>query len=136
MFELPFATGRFRSLHCVGTQIGLGGSLEGIATLLGEFARVTDKQGLALVDTYDPSKLSDDALGYRADPRAGIAHRCFHFEYRPATGSERIVGPTLHFLLCSPGRLREATIGTAWTLLETIERDAHYVAVLEKAASR
>ncbi|MFC7232403.1 class I SAM-dependent methyltransferase [Saliphagus sp. GCM10025308] len=134
MFDLPFEYGQFRSLQCVGTQLGLGGSLEGISALLEEFARVTDDRALAVVDNYDPRGLDESFLGYRSDPRDGVAHRCFHFEYRPVGDDSQLVGPTLHFLLCSPDRLREATIGTPWTLVETLEREAHYVACLEKGA--
>lgn len=155
MFRLPVETGRFRAVLCLGTQLGLAGSLAGVSDLLGEFARVTAPAGdgadpaLAVVDGYDPRALEADAdlLGYRPDLREGIAHRCFHLEYEPAVagpsagngaedgngdaGRERIVGPSLHFLLYSPARLREAAIGTPWTVTDVFRSGgAYYVAAL------
>lgn len=118
MHDLPFPDGRFRAIHCVGTQLGLGGSIAGITTLLNEFARVTTDDALALLDNYDPNRLAPDFFGYRPDPREGIAHRCFHFEYDHPTFATgvRAIGRSLHFLLCSPDRLREAASETAWTV--------------------
>lgn len=137
MFELPFERGQFRSLHCIGTQLGLAGSLPGISELLAEFARVTDERGVAVVDNYDPERIAADSLGYRSDPRSGVARRCFHFEYEDERNGERLVGPTLQFLQCSPARLAEATIGTPWTLTDVRYDDpdgAHYVATLASRA--
>lgn len=138
MHDLPFEDGRFAALHCVGTQLGLGGSLAGIAALLREFARVTCEEAVALVDNYDPTRLDDDLFGYRPDPREGVAHRCFHFEYERAEWEPgvRAVGPTLHFLLCSPARLRERTDGAPWTVVDvrhTNPRESYYRATLEKS---
>ncbi|ELZ16267.1 methyltransferase type 11 [Natrinema thermotolerans DSM 11552] len=136
MFDLPVATGAVGAVHAVGTQVGLGRSLAGIRDLLREFARVTDDAGVAVVDNYDPARLDDDFLGYRSDPREGIAHRCFHLEFvREANGEQRReVGPTLQFLLCSPGRLREATVGTPWTTARVSRTDegGHYSLELRK----
>ncbi|MGQ3412762.1 class I SAM-dependent methyltransferase [Natrinema sp. LN54] len=137
MFDLPIELGAFGAVHAVGTQIGLGRSLAGIRELLGEFARVTGDEGVAVVDNYDPSRVGDDFLGYRSDPRSGIAHRCFHLEYESADESGergRIVGRTLQFLLCSPARLREATIDTPW-LVTDVRRPGsagRYIASLAK----
>lgn len=118
MRDLPFESGRFRALHCAGTQLGLGGSLAGIADLLREFARVTAGDAPALVDNYDPDRLDADFFGYRSDPRDGIGHRCFHFEYDHPTFADgvRAIGPSLHFLLCSPDRLRAVVAETGWTV--------------------
>ncbi|MXV61552.1 methyltransferase domain-containing protein [Natronorubrum sp. JWXQ-INN-674] len=137
MAELPVSTGAFGAVHAVGTQLGLGGSLAGIRDLLAEFARVTDDAGVAVVDNYDPTGLDEEFFGYRSDPRDGIAHRCFHLEFereRSDGSRERAVGRTLHFLLCSPARLRETTIGTPWRIRDVARADgtAHYRAVLEK----
>lgn len=141
MRELPFEDGRFAALHCVGTQLGLGGSFAGIASLLQEFARVTTDGAVALVDNYDPTRLGDDFLGFRPDPREGVAHRCFHFEYERPTagesdrGTDRVVGRSLHFLLCSPSRLREVAAETPWTVVDvrhTNPRESHYRATLER----
>ncbi|WP_254762391.1 class I SAM-dependent methyltransferase [Natrinema marinum] len=143
MFDLPVATGAFGAVHAVGTQIGLGRSLAGIRALLAEFARVTDIDGVAVVDNYDPTRLDADFFGYRSDPREGIAHRCFHLEFKHETADgeqRREIGRTLQFLLCSPARLREATIGTPWGVRDVLRDDAnrtdeeaaHYSTVLEK----
>lgn len=133
MFELPFRDGAFGAVHAVGTQLGLGRSLAGIRALLAAFARVTHEDGIAVVDSYDPTRLEGDLLGYRSDPREGVAHRCFHLEFERET-SERIVGQTLQFLLCSPDRLREATEGTPWQIADVLRADSsvHYRAVLER----
>lgn len=137
MFALPVPTDAFGAVHAVGTQLGLGGSLAGIRELLREFARVTADEAMAVVDNYDPTRLDDGFFGYRSDPREGIAHRCFHLEFEGERGDGeryREVGRTLHFLLCSPARLREATVETPWRVRDVLraDGDAHYRAVLEK----
>ncbi|ELZ10935.1 methyltransferase type 11 [Halovivax asiaticus JCM 14624] len=136
MFTLPFGRDRFRAINCSGTQLGLGGSLAGIADVLDRFARVTTDDALALVDNYDPRELDSDFFGYRPDPREGIAHRCFHFEYERATTAPGLdaIGRSLHFLLCSPDRLREATAGTPWRVDEVFPTNdgTFYRALLER----
>ncbi len=137
MFDLPVATDAFGAVQAVGTQIGLGRSLAGIRELLAEFARVTEADGVAVVDSYNPNRLNADFFGYRSDPREGIAHRCFHLEFERETADgerQREVGRTLQFLLCSPVRLREATTGTPWDVRDAVQDDgaARYRAVLEK----
>ncbi|WP_435360038.1 class I SAM-dependent methyltransferase [Haloarchaeobius sp. DFWS5] len=134
MFEMPYPDDEFSSLLANGTQLSLGGSIAGIRSLLAEFARVTTSDATAIVDTYDPSELddADEMLGYRPDPRGGVAHRAFHFEYE--RDQERLVGRTLHFLLVSPERLRDACVGTPWSV-ETVrynDSGVYYKAVLEK----
>lgn len=141
MGDLPFESDRFRALHCAGTQLGLGGSLAGITDLLRQFARVTTGDALALVDNYDPERLDADFFGYRPDPRDGIAHRCFHFEYDHPTfaAGVRAVGPSLHFLLCSPDRLRDALANTDWNERDVAYSDpdgGHYRVLLESDAGR
>ncbi|WP_049928905.1 class I SAM-dependent methyltransferase [Halopiger goleimassiliensis] len=142
MFDLAFDRDRFDAVCCLGTQLGLGGSLAGERDLLAAFARVTAPGGLAIVDNYDPTRLGPEFLGYRPDPREGLARRCFHLEYRRDGDAAEIdetdgedaweIGPTLQFLLCSPDRLRDATVGTPWRVTEVhrAEGDAHYRAVL------
>lgn len=136
MHDLPFEFGRFRALHCVGTQLGLSRSFAGITELLCEFARVTADDALVIVDNYDPNRLGPDFFGYRPDPRDGVAHRCFHFEYHHpafATGV-RAIGRSLHFLLCSPNRLRETAVETTWTVRDVTYANpdgGHYRALLE-----
>lgn len=131
MFEMSFGTDRFRSALVSGTQLGLSHSLSGARQLLSELARITDEKGVAVVDNYDPTDLSpDDLLGYRSDPRRGVAHRTFHFEYE--RDGDREVGRTLHFILFSPERLRDVTVGTPWHVAEVQPREGFYKAVLEK----
>lgn len=155
MFDTTFQADRFRAVHAFGTQIGLAGSLAGVSDLLAEFARITDRDGLAVVHNYDPADVDEDMLGYRPDPRDGVAHRCFHFEYVPRSegersgesddvgpdavdlddadpDAEREIGPTLHFLLFGPDRLADAAVGTPWELETVFEEDGTYRAILEK----
>lgn len=112
-------------------------SVAGIRDLLAEFARVTGDGGVAVVDNYDPTRLDETFIGYRSDPREGVAHRCFHFEFEGerADGERyREIGRTLHFLLCSPARFREVTAEMRWHVRDVLRADesAHYRAVLEK----
>jgi len=131
MFELPrqFDPDRFRSAFAVGTQLGLGGSMDGLRSFLSDLAHVTDPDGRAVLDCYDPGAADpSDMLGYRADPTPGLAHRVMHFEY------EGDVGPTLQFRLFAPDRLREACIGSPWTVADVRygQEAVHYRAALEK----
>lgn len=130
MFDLSFPRGQFRTALVNGTQAGLAGSLPGLRALLADLARVTDEEGVAVVDSYRPETLDDDFGGYRSDPRDGVVRRAFHVEYD--RDGERLVGRSLSFVLFSPDRLREATIGTPWTLAETYAREHYYQARLEK----
>ncbi|TYL39736.1 methyltransferase type 11 [Natronococcus pandeyae] len=134
MFDLTFDPGRFATVQVFGTQLGLAASFAGVRELLGSVARITDEDGVAVVDNYDPNAIADDLLGYRPDPRDGVAHRCFHLEYEPNDESETVVGPTLHFLLFGPDRLADATIGTPWRVADIVREERTYVAVLEKSA--
>ncbi|KZN25006.1 methyltransferase type 11 [Haladaptatus sp. R4] len=131
MFELTFPPNRFRSVLLNGTQLGLTGSLAGARQLLSDIARITEEDGVAVVDNYDPTNCGpDDVFGYRPDPRRGIAHRTFHFEYE--RDGEREVGRSLHFVLFSPDRLRDVTVGTPWRVAEVRPGDGYYKAVLRK----
>ena len=137
MHELPFEEGRFEALHCVGTQLGLGGSVAGITALLREFARVGTDDSVAIVDSYDPRRLDEDFFGYRPDPRDGVAHRCFHLEYEREAwpAGRRAVGRTLHFLCCSPSRLEEIVTETPWqvrSVRHTEPREIHYRTLLDR----
>ncbi|SDM74349.1 Methyltransferase domain-containing protein [Halogranum gelatinilyticum] len=132
MFALPFARDSFRSVWMWGTQLGLAGSLAGVSAILANLAVVTDGEGTAVVDGYDPRHVDTDTMvGYRSDLREGVARRAFHFEYE--RDGERLVGRTLSFVLFGPDRLQDATVGTPWTVRDVHERDGgHYCAVLEK----
>ncbi|MEF8756746.1 MAG: methyltransferase domain-containing protein [Halobacteriales archaeon] len=120
-----------------GTQLGLAGSMAGVRRTLTDLAGVVEKDGVAQVDGYVASELDADFFGYRPDPRDGVAHRTFHFEYErdvegDGTDRERLVGPTLHFLLLDPFRLRDATVGTPWSVERVVPRGVYYKAILEK----
>jgi hypothetical protein len=132
MFGLrdAFEHDRFRSALAHGTQLGLAGSMQGLRRFLGDLAFVTTPDATAVLDCYDPDCEGAAALlGYRADPTPGLAYRVFQFEY------EGEVGEPLLFRLFGPDRLREATVGTSWSVAE-IRRspdDApHYRAALRK----
>jgi SAM-dependent methyltransferase len=119
-----------------GTQLGLAGSIAGVRQTLTDLAGVVEEAGVAQVDGYVASELDTDFFGYRPDPRDGVAHRTFHFEYE-RTGTDgdepsRLVGPTLHFLLLDPFRLRDATVGTPWSVERVVPRGVYYKAVLER----
>lgn len=133
MFSLSgaFDRDRFGSVLVIGTQAGLTGSMQGLRRWLGDLARVTDAGATAVVDSYDPDhEAASDLLGYREDPTKGLAHRVFHFVY------ETEVSETLLFRLFSPDRLREATVGTGWSVADVRRSDedtAYYRAALAKA---
>ncbi|WP_410764854.1 class I SAM-dependent methyltransferase [Haloferax sp. DFSO60] len=106
----------FETLLAVGTQIGLAGSLDGLAELLDTFASLTTETGELVVDSYDPTSLTPETcFGYRDDPREGFARRQFHVEYGV------LHEPTLDFLLCSPERLE--------AVAETVGLDVREVVV-------
>ncbi|WP_117591215.1 class I SAM-dependent methyltransferase [Haloprofundus halophilus] len=140
MFALDFPRDRFRSALVNGTQLGLAGSFAGIRAFLSDLAGVTDESGVAVVDSYDPTRLDAESFfGYRSDPRRGVARRAFHVEYRDSesgesSGAMREVGRALSFLLFSPNRLADALVGTPWHVVGVRRRDGdpYYRAVLEK----
>lgn len=132
LFDLDFPAERFRSLLAKGTQLGLAGSLPGVRATLSDLAVVTDDAGVAIVDSYDPIELDRESfIGYRSDPRDGVARRTFHFEYRRPDG-DREVGRSLSFVLFGPDRLRDALVGTPWNFAEVWPQEAYYRAKLTK----
>lgn len=115
MFSLPdqFDRDRFRSVIAYGTQVQLAKSLDGVREFLTDLAHVTTPDATAVLHGYDPDLAATrDVLGFRPDPKPGNAYRVMHFEY------EGDVGETLLFRLFSADRLREATVGTAWTVAD------------------
>jgi hypothetical protein len=132
MFTLrdQFERDRFQSALANGTQAGLAGSMDGLRQLLCDLAYVTEPDGTAVLDFYDPEgEGASDLLGYRADPTPGLAFRVMTFEY------EDDVADTLLFRLFSPDRLRAVTIGTSWTVEDVryaSDNEYHYRAGLEK----
>jgi SAM-dependent methyltransferase len=133
MFDLrrDFERDAFRTVLLNGTQLGLAHSFAGVRSLLSDLAHVTDEDGVAAVDNYDATEVDEELFGYRPDPRDGVAHRTFHFEYEPRDG-ERIQGRALHFLLFSPDRLRDVCVGTPWSVSAVHHRGVYYKAHLEK----
>jgi hypothetical protein len=131
MFALrdAFERDRFRSVFAHGTQLGLAGSLPGVREFLADLAHVTAPEATAVVDNYDPDReATADLLGYRDDATPGMAFRVMHFEY------DGDVGDTLLFRLFSPDRLREAVVGTDWSVRAVrYSDDRHYSAALEKS---
>lgn len=129
MFTLreSFERDRFQSALAIGTQMGLAGSIQGLRRFLGNLAFVTTPDASAVLDGYDPSHESEDLIGYRADPKPGLAHRVLHFEY------DGDVGETLHFRLFSPDRVREAAVGTGWAVVECRSDAGYYRLALTKA---
>jgi len=135
MFSLQetFDRDRFGAALAHGTQLGLVRSMDGLRSFLGDLAHVTRHDATAVVDSYDPGhEATSELLGYRDDPTPGLAFRVMAFEYDGETGE------TLLFRLFSPDRVREATTGTGWTVVD-VERDdpdsAHYRIALEKTAA-
>ena len=133
MFALreQFPRGRFGSALANGTQIGLAGSMRGLTAFLGDLAHVTTPDATAVVDCYDPTHpATADLVGYRDDPTPGLAHRVMFFEYEGETN------PILQLRLFSPARLREAAVGTDWTVADVARGDEgneyHYRAALRK----
>lgn len=84
MFALreSFDDGRFRSALSHGTQLGLARSMDGLSDALAEVGAVTTADATAVVDGYDPDRPGTaDLVGYRTDPRDGLARRTMQFEY-------------------------------------------------------
>ncbi|WP_049969223.1 class I SAM-dependent methyltransferase [Haladaptatus cibarius] len=135
MLELEFPRDGFQSALVNGTQIGLTQSLAGARDFLSDLARITDEDGVTIVDNYDPTKLdSERFFGYRPDPRRGVAHRTFHVEY--VRDGEREVGRNLHFVLFSPERLRDVTVGTPWRVAKVDADGVYYRSILRKRARK
>jgi hypothetical protein len=135
MFALreAFERDRFRSVLAEGTQLGLAGSMDGLRAFLADLAHVTTPDATAVVDCYDPTDPNcEELLGYRADRAPGLASRVMSFEYEDRTDD------VLLFRLFSPERLREAAVGTDWSVAEvrTKEDTAHYFARLAKCRGR
>ncbi|MCL9812544.1 class I SAM-dependent methyltransferase [Natranaeroarchaeum aerophilus] len=135
MFVLrdSFEADRFGSALAYGTQLGLARSMAGLRTFLADLAYVTTRDGTAVLDCYDPTQAAtEELLGYRSDPTPGLAYRLFQFEY------DGVLGRPLLFRLFSPDRVREATTGTGWTVVDVDHGDgdtAHYRIALEKRGS-
>lgn len=130
MFALRnhFSRDRFRSVHSIGTQLGLAGSMASVRQFLSNLAHVTTPDATAVLDNYAPEQsATSNVFGYREDHALGLAHRVFHCEY------EGDVGKTLLFRLFSVARLREATIGTPWEVSDTKHSDVQWRAILEKS---
>lgn len=130
MFALreSFERDRFRAVYAHGTQFGLARPSHRLREFLADVAFVTTDDAVAVLDNYDPETEGfRDLLGHRPDPTPGTGYRVLHFEY------EGDVGETLLFRPFTPEVLREACVGSAWTV-DTVRysNDHHYEAVLQK----
>ena len=113
MFALgaSFPPDRFRSVLIRGTQLGLAGSMSTLRETLATLDTVTTGEATAVVDAYDPHHSgTPDLIGYRADPRDGLARRVFRFEYAGVRGDP------FRFLLFGPDRLRSAARAAGWSV--------------------
>lgn len=129
MFSLRdhFSRDRFHSAHSIGTQIGLAGSMSGVREFLDDLAYVTTPDATAVFDNYAPeTEATKSMFAYREDPMPGLAYRIFHCEY------EGEAGRTLLFRVFSVDRLREATIGTPWEVIETKYTETEWRTILKK----
>jgi hypothetical protein len=107
-----FPDDRFRSILVRGTQLGLVGSTATLRETLVDFAAVTTAAATIVVDAYDPSRPGTaDLIGYRDDPRDGLARRTIRFEYEGRRGDP------LDFLLFGPDRLRAAATDAGWMVV-------------------
>jgi len=107
-----FPDDRFRAALIRGTQLGLAGSLAALRRTLARLGSVTTPDATAVVDGYDPADPGTaDLVGYRPDPRPGLARRRIQFEYAGVRGNP------LDFLLVSPERLRAAAADADWSLV-------------------
>lgn len=132
MFSLPeyFERDRFQSAHAIGTQVGLAGSMTGVREFLANLAYVTTPDATAVLDNYVPSNAAkEDVFAYRDDHAPGLGYRIYHEEY----GGE--IGRTLLFRVFSVDRLREATIGTQWNVVEASYGDVQWRAILKKKSA-
>lgn len=129
MFDLRLPDDAYRSVLALGTQVTVAGSLDRLGEFVGELDRVTTDDARVLLDGYDPTDPTcSELLGYRADPREGLARRNFRFQY----GDE--FGDPIEMLLFSPARLDEVLGGTAWQVDDLYEaaEGAHFRVVLAR----
>ncbi|MFC6785853.1 class I SAM-dependent methyltransferase [Halobaculum halobium] len=130
MFALreSFDRDRFRAVYAHGTQLGLARPPHRLRGFLGDLAVVTTDDAVAVLDNYDPeADGARDLLGWRPDPTPGMGYRVMHFEY------EGDVGDALLFRPFAPDVLREACVGSEWSVASVrYTSDHHYEAVLRK----
>jgi len=135
MFALreQFDRDRFGAALAVGTQLQLAPSQRAVRRFLGDLAYVTTPSASVLLHGYAPDR-AEDVFAYRPDPTPGIAYRVYHSEY------DGEVGETLLFRLFSVDRLRAATVGTGWTVVDASaghpdsdDEPPTWLAILEKA---
>lgn len=118
MFTLreQFDRDRFGAALAIGSQLQLAPSQYALRAFLADLAYVTTDDATAMLDGYDPERAVDAGVfAVRDDPEPGLAHRVFHCEY------EGDVGRTLVFRLFGLDRLEEATVGTAWEVVDAVE---------------
>jgi len=133
MFSLreSFDRDAFAAAYSVGTQAGIAKSIPGLRAFLGDLAYVTGPDATALLDGYDPEhERTRELIGFREDPAGEVSHRLVQYEYDGELGR-----PWL-FRLFAPEAVREATVGTGWTVSAMRSPDGDwshtYNAVLSK----
>ncbi|WP_276252453.1 class I SAM-dependent methyltransferase [Halomontanus rarus] len=104
---------RFRSVLVFGTQMSLARSIHGVRQFLSYLAFVTAPDATAVVDGFDPEhEQTTEMIDYYADPARGLAYRVLQFEYDGTLGE-----PWLYRLF-TPDRIRDATVGTDWDVVD------------------
>ncbi|WP_207591327.1 methyltransferase domain-containing protein [Halomontanus rarus] len=133
MFSLreTFERDRFRSVLVFGTQMSLARSIHGVRQFLSDLAFVTAPDATAVVDGFDPEhEQTTEMIDYYADPARGLAYRVLQFEYDGTLGE-----PWLYRLF-TPDRIRDATVGTDWDVVDvnpgTGDWAHHYKLALRK----
>lgn len=132
MFNLRSLAGRdrFASVHVIGTQLGLAGSMAGVTRFFEDLAAITEAGATAVVDNYHPSRANAaDVFAYRDDVKPGLGHRVYHEVY------DGYIGRTLLFRVFDPDRLREAVSDTPWACIEVTHGDTQWRAALQKRSS-
>jgi hypothetical protein len=123
MFALREAFDRdcFRSALAFGTQVGLAGSMAGLREFLADLAYVTTPDATVVFDGFNPDReATTELLDYRPDPTPGLAHRVAQFEY-----DGHLSEPWLSRLF-SLSRIREAVVGTDWTVADVTYGDGDW----------
>jgi SAM-dependent methyltransferase len=130
MFDLTLPADAYGGVVCIGTQATAAGSLDRLAAFCRDLDRVATDDARVLLDSYDPTACDcADLLGYRADPREGLARRSFRFV------CDGVFGDPIEMLLFSPDRLRAALVDTDLAVTDVARDDdgPYYRAVLASA---
>ncbi|MEO1543626.1 MAG: class I SAM-dependent methyltransferase [Pseudomonadota bacterium] len=121
----------FRTVVLFGNNVGIGGTIEGAATLLGRLARATKPLGRLLVTGLDVANTSAmHHLAYHArnrDRGRPIGEIKMRFEY------EGTVGDWVPWFHPEPAELEDLADATGWAFGRRVPtRDPFYALVFEK----